>query len=684
MRLQQEEEAKAAAEAESLRLQQEEEARLAAEAEVLRLQQEEEAKAAAEAEALRLQQEEEARLAAEAEALRLQQEEEDRLAAEAEVLSRLLQEEEAQRLKKEEADRSAADRESSNETEDQVLSVEDTRSLALENAKRKMEEMARLKSEKDDRRQMVQDSLMKVDNGDGVPAGSFDVGSLETEVISGPDNAISNDQSADIITLQQDLQVPLADENEPTIIAERQSITLTDGEISELDALLDAQEQGEPVDEDRLYELELMDRYSLGEDLSQAELDDLDVILQRRERFQRQTKEYNELLDMQEAGESVDQDRLYYLELVVRKRLGEDLSAQEMDDLAYFEADEEQREAQQVSADMDTDWLHQSGTLLTDEPLTLLEEVEEEEFSESDSHIVSGGAGISPVGSNDAGETEEQIRRDAEELDQLLQLKENGEDVDEQRLYELELTHRRRNGEELSKGELEDLQFFVERSKRYDGYTKEYNDLVDKKEAGEDVDDDRLYSLELAVRSRLGESMTDEELDVLYTFEEEEEKKVAESDESQEKYSEHKVSDSLGLESDLVEADEESSEGNDNDILDDDKGDANDLSPTESVDRSFEQNGDGGGPTLAKDDVGSGGTDELIENIETNGADLPMEEQSSQEGAGDVHREDTLLSTPDGQYDDPNGDSRAPDEADTMLLNGASIDDDFVDERSCV
>ncbi|KAL3924597.1 MAG: hypothetical protein SGILL_000950 [Bacillariaceae sp.] len=159
------------------------------------------------------------------------------------------------------------------------------------------------------------------------------------------------------------------------------AIALTDGEINELNHLLDAQEQGLVVDEERLYELEILDRFSLGDDLSPKELDDLNVILKRRERFQNYTKEYNILLDKQESGHEVDLDRLHLLELVVRQRLGEELSADELEELHNFQAIEVEMEA---AVDDVSHLSLTSGTLLSGQPLTLLEEVDEEAISESD------------------------------------------------------------------------------------------------------------------------------------------------------------------------------------------------------------------------------------------------------------------------------------------------------------
>jgi hypothetical protein len=126
--------------------------------------------------------------------------------------------------------------------------------------------------------------------------------------------------------------------NESSEEEEKSIIALTDREINELSLLLDAQLEGIPFDETRLYELKLLDGYCLGDQLSAAETKDLRFVLKRRDRFQRYTEEYNSLLELQEADEEIEYGRLYLLELVVRKRLGESLTSAELEVLDNFEA----------------------------------------------------------------------------------------------------------------------------------------------------------------------------------------------------------------------------------------------------------------------------------------------------------------------------------------------------------
>ncbi|KAL3922617.1 MAG: hypothetical protein SGILL_002111 [Bacillariaceae sp.] len=58
------------------------------------------------------------------------------------------------------------------------------------------------------------------------------------------------------------------------------------------------------------------------------------------ERFENYTKEYNQMLDQQDNGEEVDEVRLYFLELAVRQRLDEELTQSELLELSQFDDEE--------------------------------------------------------------------------------------------------------------------------------------------------------------------------------------------------------------------------------------------------------------------------------------------------------------------------------------------------------
>jgi hypothetical protein len=161
----------------------------------------------------------------------------------------------------------------------------------------------------------------------------------------------------------------------------------------ELNALLDQQEQGEEIDEDRLFELELFDRHRRGEELTDDELEVLEFFKKRRDedmlyelelfdRHQRGEELTDDELEVLEffkkrrgdhevAAESpafdaqlspieeVNEDHLYSLELVDRRRVGEDLTDRELDDLELFELELFDR--------------HYHGEELTDDELEVLE-----------------------------------------------------------------------------------------------------------------------------------------------------------------------------------------------------------------------------------------------------------------------------------------------------------------------
>jgi hypothetical protein len=87
----------------------------------------------------------------------------------------------------------------------------------------------------------------------------------------------------------------------------------------ELSMLLEKQEMGEDVDEERIYELDLMERQRRGEDLTPDEALDLAILKERRQTELQQVNELDELIERKASGEDVSEDRLYELELLVRQ-----------------------------------------------------------------------------------------------------------------------------------------------------------------------------------------------------------------------------------------------------------------------------------------------------------------------------------------------------------------------------
>ena len=103
----------------------------------------------------------------------------------------------------------------------------------------------------------------------------------------------------------------------------------------------------------------------------------------------------------------------------------------------------------------------------------------------------------------------EQVQREEAELEVLLERQELGEDVDTDRLYRLELLGRQRMGEILDDEE-QALLYYMELDQQDD---KEFVELKQQKENGQDIDEARFYELELLSRKRHGDTaMTDEEI----------------------------------------------------------------------------------------------------------------------------------------------------------------------------
>ena len=91
--------------------------------------------------------------------------------------------------------------------------------------------------------------------------------------------------------------------------------------------------------------------------------------------------------------------------------------------------------------------------------------------------------------------------------------------VDEERLYELELFERHRNGEELAGEELKDWETFNEKRRVERPDKMELADLTDKVSWGQPVDEVRLHCLKLLDKKRRGDPLTEEEIEVVRAFE---------------------------------------------------------------------------------------------------------------------------------------------------------------------
>jgi hypothetical protein len=112
--------------------------------------------------------------------------------------------------------------------------------------------------------------------------------------------------------------------------------SLSSGEIIELDNLLDCHENGEETDEDRLYELDLYDRWQNGEHLNDDEIKDLLGFKERRRKVRRYQMGLKALQNRIASGEDVNGVR----NLLERERAGEDLMEDDAQALADFRKEE--------------------------------------------------------------------------------------------------------------------------------------------------------------------------------------------------------------------------------------------------------------------------------------------------------------------------------------------------------
>jgi len=230
--------------------------------------------------------------------------------------------------------------------------------------------------------------------------------------------------------------------------------SLSAGELAEFRQLMEKQDRGELIDADRLYELDLLERFQSGEPFDSEETRDLQMILMNRRRTRAYRKEFFILLDRCDKGEEVDQDRLYFLELKERRRVGEILSELENRDLQEFEAEEQDRLMRDSSSD------HGSEGMKT-------------------SQLFSSSGEVQAVPSDSSLSSAE-----LEELNDLLEQQETGAVMDSERLYNLDLFDKFMSGEPLDMKEQKDLEIFRERRRIERSYRKEFLVLFGRSKQG--------------------------------------------------------------------------------------------------------------------------------------------------------------------------------------------------------
>eukprot|EP00980_Cylindrotheca_fusiformis_P014806 scaffold4026_cov117-Cylindrotheca_fusiformis.AAC.41 len=310
-------------------------------------------------------------------------------------------------------------------------------------------------------------------------------------------------------------------------------------DMDELNELLDRLDRGEPIDEDRLYELELLERHRQGESLTADEIEDLEFLMNERSSAKGNDTEKNiaieslvnaevtsnlalldrhganeplehpnqddlnrdddatdpvlprsqeqadkdeliDILDRLDKGQPIDEDRLYELELLERYRLGGSLTADEIEDVEYLMIE---RSGAQINdtAERVTNNSQNSKTGVMSDSKSALHETEVRNVKE-DLESVSSGTSTSSIllkGENqsdtrhtetgidkDEDETDPmplscQEQEDRRELNYMLDRLDRGETVDEDKLYELELVERYCQGESLTEDEIDDVEYLM-------------------------------------------------------------------------------------------------------------------------------------------------------------------------------------------------------------------------------
>lgn len=296
-----------------------------------------------------------------------------------------------------------------------------------------------------------------------------------------------------------------------------------DEELDELNDLYDRRDNGQDVDENRLYELELFDRYRQGEDLTVIELEDLDFYKKRRRRTRHLVREYHDLCDLQDARQEVDEERMYFLELVARDQNGETLTDLELQDLDDFEAQEEAKEeaAKKTVAETIIKVAKPAQSIEALEPTATSAAMPISESVSAPEPVDEGLTDLhEPLDSTMNFEDDSSLSsREVDELNELLFAFEEGRQVDTARMDELDVYDRWRNGEQLDEKDEEQLEVYRRKRRKERGYRRELQDLIATKEKGGSIDEDRFFMLALFGRKHfMNDTLSFEEEDRLKEF----------------------------------------------------------------------------------------------------------------------------------------------------------------------
>lgn len=336
-------------------------------------------------------------------------------------------------------------------------------------------------------------------------------------------NTFGKAYTAPVLVASQEL-----DENGRTPEEQEMDEQIEEEDLRQLTELYDRQDAGEKVDEERLYELELFDRARRDAYLTSDEQRDLEIYTTRRQRTDKFIEEYEDVMSrLNNNGEEIDEHRAYQLEYVVKKRgLSQDLTMAEESAMIQFETEEylkdgldpedfktsfgrmgmlneaadgddgnqeennasqhsKQGEASDTSADSKRNSSIQNKSSKEDVPDAV-------ESSDSDSDSSSNSSSNGSQSDDDSeGDNASLSYYEKDELQDLTEYKEMGEDIDMDRYMDLFLFDKWKNAGKLNKKEMERLNEFKRRRKIETKYRQEFADLVQLQATGQPFDEHR-------------------------------------------------------------------------------------------------------------------------------------------------------------------------------------------------
>ncbi|CAJ1944431.1 unnamed protein product [Cylindrotheca closterium] len=340
-------------------------------------------------------------------------------------------------------------------------------------------------------------------------------------------------------------------------------------DLRQMTELYDRQDAGEKIDEERLYELELFDRARRDAYLSKAEQRDLEIYAKRRIRTDKFIEEYEDVMSRLNNGEEIDEHRAYQLEYVVKKRgLSQDLTMAEESAMIQFETqeylndglnpddfktsfgtdeddeddemddDEDERDGddrsqEEENASQDSGASSQNSaadarSVPSIQTKSTSDVPDAIESSDSDSTRSSNSSQSSQSNDDSEGDDSSLSYYEKDELQDLTEYKESGEQIDMNRYMDLFLFDKWKNGGTLDTKEMEHLNIYRRKRKVERSYRNEFADMVQMQATGQAFDEERFYLLQLFARRQVGQPLNDEETTDLIAFEEEEERREEE------------------------------------------------------------------------------------------------------------------------------------------------------------